>query len=276
MHLSIRDGVNMRENKVKRTLKAGGIAYGVMNLEFATLGIGRISAEAGAQFIVYDMEHNGWELETVRTLLATTRAADIVPLVRVPTTSYHFIAHAMDIGAMGLVIPLVNTAAQAREAVSYAMYPPKGKRGCAFALAHDDYRGGDLTEKMNTSNDEVLIIAQIETVEGLSNVEEIVAVEGVDAVWIGQFDLTVSMGIPAQFDHPKFLDATDKILAACKKHGKIATLAVMNPDELAAGPAKGFQLLVYAADLWIYQQALRRCFRTIQQANPSSASQPRT
>lgn len=208
----------MRPNKVKQALRNGDFACGVMNLEFATHGIGRISADAGAQFIVYDMEHSGWELETIRTVLATTRSADIVPIVRVPTTSYHFIAHALDVGAMGLVIPLVNTAALAREAISYAKYPPQGKRGCAFALAHDDFRGGELNEKMQTSNDQVLIIAQIETVEGLENVDEIASVEGVDALWIGQFDLTVSMGIPAQFDHPTFLEATDRILAACHKH----------------------------------------------------------
>ncbi len=261
----------MRTNTVKQTLLAGGFSYGVMNLEFATTGIGRITSEAGAQFIVFDMEHTGWELETIRRLIATSRASDIVPIVRVPTIDYHFIAHSLDVGAMGLVFPLVNSAEQAREAVSCAMYPPTGRRGCAFALAHDDFRGGDLREKMNHSNSNVLLIAQIESEQGLANVEEIVAVDGIDAIWVGQFDLTVSMGIPAQFDHPRFIDATERVLAACKKHGKIATLAVMNPDELADGPANGFQLLVYAADLWIYQQALRRCFRTIQERNPLSA-----
>jgi 2-keto-3-deoxy-L-rhamnonate aldolase RhmA len=269
----------MQNNKVKQALRDGGISYGVMNLEFGSPGIGRISAEAGAQFIVYDMEHNGWELETIRHLLATTRAADIVPIVRVPTVNYHFIAHVLDVGAMGLVLPLVNTAAQACEAVSYAKYPPVGKRGCAFALAHDEFKGGDIPTKIAQANDQVLIIAQIETEEALQNVEEIVAVDGVDAIWIGQFDLTVSMGIPAQFDHPNFMDATQRVMAACKKYGKFATLAVMSPDELAAAPSKGFQLLVYAADLWIYQQALRRCFHTIQDANPNSltpASKPKS
>jgi 2-keto-3-deoxy-L-rhamnonate aldolase RhmA len=257
----------MRINPVKQQIQSGGIAYGVMNIEFSTPGIGRISAEAGAQFIVYDMEHNGWELETIRNLMATTRSADTVPIVRVPTSNYHFIAHVLDVGAMGIVLPLINSPEQAREAVSCAKYPPIGKRGCAFALAHDDFRGGDIHEKIRIANENVLIIAQIETLEGLSRVEEIAAVEGIDALWIGQFDLTVSMGIPAQFDHPTFLEATQRVLAACRKHNKIATLAVMNPEELADGPSKGYQLLVYAADLWIYQQALRRCFRTIREGN---------
>jgi 2-dehydro-3-deoxyglucarate aldolase/4-hydroxy-2-oxoheptanedioate aldolase len=253
----------MRLNAVKQTLGGGGVAMGVMCLEFATPGIGPLSASAGAEFAVFDMEHTGWGLETVRMLAATSRGAGLVPVVRVPTTDYHFIAHALDVGAMGLVIPLVGTAAQARFAVECALYPPRGRRGCAFNLGHDDYQGGDLTAKMAHLNEQVLLIAQIETAEGLANVEEIAAVDGIDGLWIGQFDLTTSLGIPAQFDHPRFVEGTGRILKACQRHNKAATLAVLDPEQLARGPADGFRLLVYAADVWIYQQALRRCFRGI-------------
>jgi 2-dehydro-3-deoxyglucarate aldolase/4-hydroxy-2-oxoheptanedioate aldolase len=255
----------VRNNQVKQTLQRGGVAMGVMCLEFATTGIGRLSAEAGAEFAVYDMEHTGWELETIRMLLATSRSADLVPIVRVPVTSYHYIAHVMDMGAMGLVIPLVADAQQAREAVHCALFPPRGRRGCSFGVSHDDYQGGDLVAKMQQANDNVLIIAQIETAQGLANCEEIAAVDGIDALWIGQYDLTTSLGIPGQFDHPKFQEATARVVSACRQHGKAATLAVMSPDDLAAGPANGFRLLVYAADLWIYQQSLRRCFRQIRE-----------
>jgi 2-dehydro-3-deoxyglucarate aldolase/4-hydroxy-2-oxoheptanedioate aldolase len=239
---------------------------GVMCLEFATPGLGRLSAEAGAEFAVFDMEHTGWSLETVKMLVATSRSADLVPIVRVPVADYHHVAHVLDVGAMGLVVPLVNSAAQIEQAVRYARYPPAGVRGCAFALGHDDYRGGDVAAKMAHANEHLLVIAQIETAEGLADVDAIAAADGVDALWIGQFDLTASLGIPGQFDHPKFLDAARRIVDACRRHGKAATLAVADPDELAAGPAAGFRLLVYAADLWIYQQALRRCFRRIREA----------
>lgn len=255
----------MRENKVKRKLAAGGVAVGTMMIEFATTGIGRIAAEAGAEFAVFDMEHSGWSMETIRTLMATSRAADLVPFVRVPTTQYHLVSRALDVGAMGLVIPLVNSAEQARFAVECAKYPPVGKRGCAFALAHDDYQGGDLTQKMRFTNEEVCIIAMIETAAGLANVDAIAATEGIDALWIGQFDLTTALGIPGQFDDPQFLDATKRIVAACHWHHKAATLGTLSAEELAAGPANGFRLLVYVADLWIYQQALRRCFHTIRE-----------
>jgi 2-dehydro-3-deoxyglucarate aldolase/4-hydroxy-2-oxoheptanedioate aldolase len=164
---------------------------------------------------------------------------------------------------MGLVVPLVARAETAREIVSWAKYPPAGKRGCGFALAHDDFQGGDLAAKMKHTNDNVLIVAQIETVEGLENVEAIAAVDGIDALWIGQFDLTTSLGIPGDFASQRFWDATRRVVDACRTHGKTAVLAVMDPEELCSGPDQGFRMLVYAADLWIYQQALRRCFRSI-------------
>lgn len=256
----------MRSNRVKQALRDGGLTMGVMCLEFATPGIGPLSAAAGAEFAVYDMEHTGWGLETIRMLVGTSRAADIVPIVRVPTTDYHFIAHALDVGAMGIVIPLVGTAEQARFAVECAMYPPRGRRGCAFAVAHDDYRGGDLAAKMQHINDDILILAQIETAEGVANADAIAAVEGIDGLWIGQYDLTTSLGIPGQFDHPLFTDATRRVLDAAAAHGKSMTLAVLDPDELAEGPSRGYRMLVYSADLWIYQQSLRRCFRAIRSA----------
>jgi 2-keto-3-deoxy-L-rhamnonate aldolase RhmA len=264
----------MKDNRVKQALRQGGVAMGVMCMEFATPGIGRLSAEAGADFAVYDMEHTGWSLETIKLLVATAGASDLVPIVRVPVTDYHFLAHALDVGAMGLVIPLVGTATQAQFAVECALYPPRGRRGCAFAIAHDGFKGGDVSAKMRHANDSVLLIAQIETAEGVENVDAIAAVDGIDALWIGQFDLSTSLGIAGQFDHPKFLDATRRIVSAWQNHGKAATLAVMDPEQLAAGPANGFRLLVYAADLWIYQQALRRCFRHVRETVAGAGKKP--
>jgi 2-dehydro-3-deoxyglucarate aldolase/4-hydroxy-2-oxoheptanedioate aldolase len=167
---------------------------------------------------------------------------------------------------MGVVVPLVADAAQAQTIVECAKYPLAGRRGTAFAIAHDDYRGGDLAAKIRQINDEVMIIAQIETVRGLEEVDRIAAVDGIDALWIGQFDLTTSMGIPGQFDRPEFRAATRRVVEACQRHGKAAVLAVMDVGELCAGPSNGFRMLVYAADLWIYQQALRRCFGSIRES----------
>jgi 2-dehydro-3-deoxyglucarate aldolase/4-hydroxy-2-oxoheptanedioate aldolase len=255
----------MRENLVKRRLAQGGVAAGTMMMEFATTGIARIAAESGAEFAVFDMEHTGWSMETIRMLMATSRAAELVPMVRVPALQYHFIARVLDVGAMGLVVPMVADADQARLIVQCAKYPPAGRRGVAFSVAHDDYQGGDLPAKMRRANEELMIIAQIETAQGVQNVEEIAAVDGIDALWIGQYDLSTSLGIPGQFDRPEYRDATRRIVEACRRSGKVATLGALDIDQLRAGPAQGYRMLVYVLDIWIYQQALSRCFRALRQ-----------
>jgi 2-keto-3-deoxy-L-rhamnonate aldolase RhmA len=134
--------------------------------------------------------------------MASSRAADLIPMVRIPATEYHLIARPLDVGAMGLMVPMVESAEQAWAIVDSAKYPPLGRRGAAFGMAHDDYSGGDISEKMASANDEVLLIAQIETARGVENLDAIAAVDGIDVLWIGHFDLTNSLGIPGQFSHP--------------------------------------------------------------------------
>lgn len=248
----------MRENRVKRALQRGERSLGTMVFEFPTTGIGRIIAEAGAEFVIYDMEHTGWSIETVRMLMATTRAADLAPMVRVPATEYHLLARPLDVGAMGLMAPMVETAEQAELIVASAKYPPAGRRGAAFGVAHDDYSGGDIMAKMRSANDEILLIAQIETARGLENVDRIAAVDGIDVVWIGHFDLTNSLGIPGQFGNRVFLEAVDRVLAASERHGKAAGIMCGDVATGQAQLAQGFRALAYSGDLWIYQQALQQ------------------
>ncbi len=248
----------MRTNQVKRALASGDVAIGTMCFEFNTVGIGRIAAEAGAEFIVYDMEHTGWSIETIRMLMATSRAAEIVPLVRVPATQYHLLSRPLDVGAMGLMVPMVESEQQARLVVQSAKYPPDGARGAAFRLAHDDYADGDIVTKMRSANDEVLLIAQIETSAGIAEADRIAQVDGIDVLWIGHFDLTASLGIPGQFTHPDYLRAVDTVLDACARYGKTAGMMPGDVETAKTLLGQGFRALAYSGDLWIYSQALKQ------------------
>jgi 2-keto-3-deoxy-L-rhamnonate aldolase RhmA len=248
----------MRENWVKRALAAGDRSLGTMVFEFPTIGIGRIAATAGAEFVIYDMEHTGWSIETIRGLMASSRAADLVPMVRIPATEYHLISRPLDVGAMGLMVPMVESAEQARVIVDSAKYPPLGRRGAAFGMAHDDYSGGDIIEKMESANDEVLLIAQIETAQGVDNLDAIAAVDGIDVLWIGHFDLTNSLGIPGQFSHPTYLEAVERVLEACHRHGKAPGIMAGAVADGQALLQQGFRAMAYSGDHWIYQLALRQ------------------
>lgn len=246
----------MRPNAVKRKLKQGGRSFGTMVFEFDSPGIARLAANAGAEFVMYDTEHTGWGIETVRRLMAYHRATETVPLVRVPAAEYHLVAPVLDAGAMGVMVPMVHNAGQAREIVSFAKYPPAGRRGVAFTLAHDDYRSGDNATTMRETNDEVLLITQIESAEGLANVDEIAATDGVDLLWIGQGDLSTALGIPYQLEHAKFLDTLDRVVAAAEAHGKTAAFAPTSVKQGEEMLTRGFRCICYSGDLWIYGEAL--------------------
>lgn len=246
----------MLRETIKARLARGEFVVGTFLFEFSSPGIMRIAATAGAEFVLCDMEHSGWSIETIRRLTASA-AAEAPPFVRVPATEYHFIARVLDMGARGVMVPMVESAEQAQKIVWSAKYPPMGRRGAAFLMPHDGYERGSLDEKIDEANSEGMLIAQIETRAGLENVDAIAAVEGIDALWIGQTDLTCSLGIPGKFDHPEFHAAVDRVVAACTKHGKTPAYMPLSVEEGRRFREKGFRLMAYSGDLWIYQSALR-------------------
>jgi 2-keto-3-deoxy-L-rhamnonate aldolase RhmA len=264
----------MRDNPVKTKLAAGGRACGAMVFEFFSPGLPQICRNAGAEFALFDMEHTGLSLETLKLQSALCRGLSLVPMARVPRGEYHFIARALDVGALGIMVPMVGSAEEAAHVVACTRYPPQGRRGAAFGFAHDDYEGGDVAAKVAALNARTLVIPQIETLEGLANVEAIAATPGVDALWLGHFDLTNFMGIPGQFQHPDYLAAVARIVAACDRHGKTAAFIGLDDDFARDYIAKGFRLMAYGLDQLLLQNALKHGLDVMRAAPPPHRSRP--
>ena len=260
----------MRDNPVKHRLAEGGSAFGTMVFEFFTPGIAQIAAAAGAEFVIYDMEHSGVGMDTIKAQFAACRGIGIVPMVRVPATQYHFIARCLDAGAMGIMVPMVESVAQAKEIVSFTRYPPQGVRGAGFGMAHDDYTGGAPADKIAMAHRRTLVIAQIETPRGTEAAEEIAAIDGIDVLWLGHFDMTNFMGIPGQFKHRDYLAAVDTIVAAAERHGKAA--GFMPTDETWARDyaAKGFRILACGTDTLMLQQSLSHGLKVLREARAAA------
>lgn len=248
----------MHDNPVKDKLAGGGRAFGSMVFEFFTAGMPRLLKNAGADYALYCMEHTGTQFETLKPQFALCRALGVVPLVRVPGTEYDFIARALDCGALGIMVPLVDTAEQAAFIVSCTRYPPQGRRGAAFGFAHDDYLGGEVAAKMRMIHARTLVIAMIETRAGLENVEAIAAVPGVDVLWLGHFDLTNFLGIPGQFDHPAYRDAIQRIVGAARAHGKAAGYMAADAALGREYLAHGFRMIATGTDQGLLQEAIRQ------------------
>jgi 2-dehydro-3-deoxyglucarate aldolase/4-hydroxy-2-oxoheptanedioate aldolase len=156
------------------------------------------------------------------------------------------------------MVPMVESAEQAQAIAAASRYPPDGRRGAAFGIAHDGYAPGPVPAKMTRANAERIMLAQIETVAGVRNAAEIAAVSGIDALWVGQFDLTVSLGIPGQFDHPDFVGAVSTVAAAARTNGKACGAMALSVEDALIWSDRGYSMIAYSGDLWIYQQALRK------------------
>lgn len=240
-------------------------------VEFATPGIGYMLKNAGCDFVLFDCEHSGFHNETIKSVLRYFEAADLPVIVRVPSREYHHIARALDMGAEGLMVPMVGSAEEAQRIVDSVKYTPKGARGVALGVAHDHYAGGAVLDKLAAANERTTLFAQIETVEGVENADAIAAVDGVDCLWVGHFDLSASMGIPGEFDNPKFAEAIQTVHSAARRHGKAYGRLV--PD-VASGVdlfAGGFDFICYSGDVWVYQAALTQAVAAIREGCPGEA-----
>lgn len=242
---------------IRQRVMAGEQVPGAMVFEFFTPGIARLLDLAGCSFVIYDMEHTGIGLETLRVQAAHCRGLPIVPMARVPRCEYRFIAGALDIGMRGVMVPMVETAEQARVIAEASRYPPQGRRGAAFGFAHDGFAPGDPADKMRAADAEVLTIAQIETERGLENLDAIAATPGVDVLWLGHFDMTNFLGVPGQFRSQIYLDAVRAIVEAGRRHGKGLGFMATDADWMREYRAHGFNMLATGTDMALLVQGVR-------------------
>jgi 2-keto-3-deoxy-L-rhamnonate aldolase RhmA len=249
----------MSDEGLRARLAGGGTVLGTMVMEFGTQGVGAMADAAGAEFVMYDMEHTAWSIESVRGLFASCGGLDIAPFVRVPATEYHFAARVLDAGAHGVMVPMVNDAEQARALASFCRYPPAGRRGAGFGLAHDGFRVDEpVIDKMRRADERTLVIAQIESGEGARNARQIAAVEGIDVLWIGHFDLANFLGIPGQFEHDDYRRAEDAVRDACAAEGKALGRMATTAEEAARLQEYGYRILAVGLDADLYRRALAR------------------
>ena len=182
---------------------------------------GYLVKNAGLDFFMLDCEHSDYSVESIHDIALTANALDVPVMIRVPNGTRDNISRALDCGASGIMVPMIKTPEQAEDLVRFSKYPPVGERGFTACSAHTDYAGGSHTEIMRQANSRVLSIAQIETRQAVERVDEIASVQGLDMLFIGPNDLSVSLGIPGDTTNPLEIEAIERVAAACKKHNKL-------------------------------------------------------
>lgn len=239
----------VRENKVKKALQKGKTVFGSMTVEFRSPSIAQIFATSGFDFMFIDTEHSPYGIETVADIIWASKAADICPIVRVTDLEYHLIARTFDLGAQGIMVPRRETAKQVQDIIKFAKYPPQGERGLSTSPGgHTNFESEDPAVFMERSNEETLIIIQIESQKAIENIEDMVSIPGVDVALIGPNDLSKSLGVVGQVEHPKVRTAVETVIEACKEHGVASGLHTGNISLLKEMIEKGMQFITWTTD----------------------------
>lgn len=232
---------------LKDKIESGKPAIGSW-LQIPAPSIAEIAAQQGLDWLAVDMEHTEIGYETLTDIFRGLNGSGTSPFVRVRSNDALDIRRALDIGAEGIIVPLVHTAEEAKKAVSYCKYPPEGIRGYAFCRAND--WGDDFDGYVKTANDRTMVFVMAESREAVENIDEILNVSGIDGVFIGPYDMSASYGVVGQTDHPLVRAGCDMVLEACKAHDKIAGIHMVTPDEIAVWQniKKGFRLIAVGID----------------------------
>ena len=230
--------------------------------------ITEVFARSGADFIGIDIEHSTISQEQVQRIIAASQAGGTLCLPRIASHNMEMIKRLLDSGADGIIVPTVSTGEEVERLVSWCKYPPKGRR--SFGISRGQGYGFDFDEYTSTWNDISSLIVQIESVEGVKNIDAVLANEDVDGVMIGPYDLSGSLGVPGQLEHPSVIEAANKVIRACADSGKGCGTQVIEPDVegLQGAFEAGYTFVVLASDvfvLWKWSEAMGGLVKTFRE-----------
>lgn len=236
------------DNPVKRKLNKGQVSFGTWNLIGHPL-VTEILANAGYEWITLDLEHGTIAFSDLAPYCQLLEGKGVLPLCRLPGLQPEYFKWALDAGAMGVIVPLIKTPQDAITSVRYAKYPPQGERGVALTRVHGF--GDTFDEYMALANQETMLLLMIEHIDAVRQIEAIAAVEGVDALFIGPYDLSSSMNLTGQLQHPEVEAACDQVLKAARAHGIAAGIHLVDPtpQEIAMRMRQGYTMIALGMDV---------------------------
>ena len=245
-------------NAAKARLKKNQLAVGIGVRLVRNVDIIKVMKAAGFDWLFLDLEHGVMSIETAAEICVAAQDSGIAPIVRVPYGELAMATRLLDGGALGIVIPHVDTAEEAKEITDRLRYPPLGHRSVGGGQAQFDYEPMPLGKATELMDDNTLVTVMIETPKAVANAEAIAAVPGIDCLLIGSSDLSMEMGIPGENGHPRIQEACDTVVAACTRHGKWAGMGgAYGEDLLKLYTGKGIRLLLAGNDLPMLTAAAR-------------------
>jgi 4-hydroxy-2-oxoheptanedioate aldolase len=246
----------LKENKLKRLIKDGGIGVGPF-MKITDPAVMEIAGYAGFNFVIIDTEHGPVSIETAQNLVRAATYAEITPIIRVKNNDPATILRALDIGAEGVEVPHISSKEDAVKAVRATKFAPVGERGvCRFVRAAQ-YSALDRFKYFETANKETMVILHIEGVEGINNLEKILSVEGVDIIFIGPYDLSQSLGLPGQVNHPLVTERMNKVISSTRKKGVAVGTFADDVETARKWINLGVQYIGFSVDVGIFYEACK-------------------
>ncbi len=259
----------MSRISAKTKLREKGFLLGSF-VEIGAPGLVEIFGLTGFDFVVIDCEHAAFSGESVTAMARAAEASGTAPFVRVRENSHGQILEALDLGAVGLHIPQISSAEDAAQAVRAAKFPPEGIRGLNPFVRAAGYGAEPLASFRKTANDDTLLVLHIEAQETMTQVEEILAVPGVDVAFLGPYDLSQTMGIPGQVTHPKVREAMRGVVKAAAKHNVAVGCFANSPEQAAIWLGEGVSYLTYSVDSFIFVEGCRAIRREVEKLRRGS------
>jgi 2-keto-3-deoxy-L-rhamnonate aldolase RhmA len=244
----------MRKNSVRQRLRSGKPALGAL-LGLGSPHVAELMAHAGYDWLVLETEHNALDAAQVERMLMAISGTDVIPLVRPPSGDPLVIQKALDIGAMGVFVPMVRSAAEAEAIVRATRYPPEGRRG--FGPLRASRYTLDYADYLASANENILVALILETKEAVDDIEAIMDVPGIDALYFGLFDLCLSLGLnPMEMPFPEIDDIMERTLALGKERGVAVGVGATTPDELRQRLSQGYTFMNYGTDYQLLRDAV--------------------
>src|SRR5215471_13480339 len=209
----------MQVNQTRERLSKGETVFGCGLQVYRSTEIPRAFAIAGFDYVFIDMEHGSYDLETVQDMIRASNDVGITPIVRVGELLYSLVARLLDSGAQGIILPRVEDPAVLREALSWMRFPPVGKRGYGVNPTMIRYEARGFAEIIEHQNLNTLAVVQFETRTAMERADDLLSCPGVNIAMVGPADLSISLGVPGQFDHPTMVSTIDVLVEKCNRHG---------------------------------------------------------
>lgn len=209
----------MKPNTVKKALREGRVQLGTGFWQLRSQDALRTLAAAGFDWVFIDTEHGNFDVETIQDLARIAVRTGISPIVRVAELQYSLVARALDCGAEGIIFPRVEDPALLEKAVSWTKFPPVGIRGCGMGAFNFDFEPVSIPQIIEHCNEHSMVVLQIETKRAFEACDELLSVPNIDTVLVGPVDLSISLGVPGEFDHPMLISTIEKIVDCCRRHG---------------------------------------------------------